>query len=82
MPIYSYKCKECSATINVVREISDTSVPSCSKCNIAMQKLFQPIRVISKNVQQEEAKTRVYSSIEGARENLKDIMSEMERNRK
>ncbi len=32
MPIYEYACDDCSHTFELLRKVSDTSLPACPEC--------------------------------------------------
>ncbi len=48
MPIYEYKCEDCSTQFEMKCSFDDTFVASCPKCEGKTRRLFSPIPIIFK----------------------------------
>jgi len=46
MPIYEYKCNECSTQFELRRSFGDESEPPCPKCNGRTRRVFSVVPVI------------------------------------
>lgn len=45
MPAYDFKCKECSAVVEVTRPASDDSPVACPECGGETRRVFSPVGV-------------------------------------
>ena len=45
MPAYDFKCKDCSAVVEVVRPASDDSPVTCPECGGETRRVFTPVGV-------------------------------------
>jgi len=46
VPIYEYKCNECSTQFELRRNFGDESEPSCPKCSGRTRRVFSAVPVI------------------------------------
>jgi putative FmdB family regulatory protein len=49
MPIYTYRCANCSTELDLVQGFDDPPLTQCPKCHEEhMQRVYKPIRVVFK----------------------------------
>lgn len=48
MPIYEYRCNDCSSEFDVRKSFGDDSSCSCPKCQGEAQRVFSPVPIIFK----------------------------------
>ena len=48
MPIYEYRCNNCSSEFDVRRSFGDVSSCSCPSCQGEAQRVFSPVPIIFK----------------------------------
>lgn len=48
MPLYEYKCLDCSTTFDLRRRFDDRSAVTCPKCHGEARRLFSPVALMFK----------------------------------
>ena len=48
MPVYEYKCKNCSYQFELKQSFNDNSIVTCPRCGSNAKRIFSPVPIIFK----------------------------------
>ncbi len=48
MPIYEYRCKDCSHELEIFQKFTDDSLTVCPECEGNLRKVFSPVGIVFK----------------------------------
>ena len=48
MPVYEYKCGDCSLSFELIRRVADESEHPCPQCQGRARRVFSPVSVVFK----------------------------------